>query len=271
MTRDPVNAASLREAVKSAAATVATGFGEASHVPRVGPLDPTVFRAFARGGVPFVIVGLVEHWPLAQLTPTTLRERFGSLRVNARHGDYVKDAFTNQRRISEMSLSEYLDGMQSCNKGLPAYLGNQALPQLHALCKWPPYFQHFEDTRIWFGPANTVTPLHCDYTENLFAQIWGRKRFVLYPPHHDPFLYTREANPVLYASRFDPDAPDFDSFPLARQAKPVECIVKPGELLYLPAGWFHHVRALEPSLSANRWARDVPMAVNGCIGDRHAN
>ena len=87
----------------------------------------------------------------------------------------------------------------------------------------------------------------------------------------DPFLYTREANPVLYASRFDPDAPDFDSFPLARQAKPVECIVKPGELLYLPAGWFHHVRALEASLSANRWAKDLPMAVKRCTGDMHAN
>jgi hypothetical protein len=227
-------------------------------------LDPVVFRAFARGGVPFVIVGLVPHWPLAQLTLTTLRERFGNLRVTARHGDYVRDAFTKKRQVSEMSLADYLDSVQG-ERGageLPPYLGNQQLPELNALCRWPPYFQHYKVARTWLGPAQTVTPLHCDYTENLFAQIWGRKRFVLYPPHHARFLDARESNPVLYASKFNPDAPDFDSFPQARQAKPTGCVLKPGELLYLPAGWFHHVRALEDSLSVNRWAEDVPMALS---------
>ena len=266
MTRDPIAIASVREAVKLAAAKV----GEVSHVPRVGPLDPTVFRAFARGGVPFVIVGLVEHWPLAQITPATLRERYGSLRVNVRHGDYVKDAFTKKRRMSELSIADFLDGMQTTEQDLPAYLGNQSLPELNLLCKWPPYYRHYGETRTWLGPANTVTPLHCDYDDNLLAQIWGRKRFVLYPPHHDQFLYTREANPVLHASRFDPEVPDFNAFPLARQAKPIECVVGPGELIYLPAGWFHHVRALDESFSANRWVKDVPLAIRSHISEAHA-
>ena len=43
----------------------------------------------------------------------------------------------------------------------------------------------------------------------------------------------------------------------------IECIVEPGELLYLPAGWFHQVRALTFSLSANRWARALPLALKG--------
>lgn len=267
MMREPMmGTASIREAVKLVAANV----GQVSHVPRVGPLDPNVFRAFARGGVPFVIVGLVEHWPLAQITPATLRERYGSLRVNVRHGDYVKDAFTKRRLMAEMSIAEFLDGMATANPDLPAYLGNQSLPELNLLCKWPPYYQHYGETRTWLGPTNTVTPLHCDYHDNLLAQFWGRKRFVLYPPHHDQFLYTREANPVLYASKFDPEAPNFNDFPLARQAKPIECVVQPGELLYLPAGWFHHVRALEDSLSTNRWARDVPLALWNHVGGIHA-
>ena len=63
-----------------------------------------------------------------------------------------------------------------------------------------------------------MTPLHCDYDDNIFAQLWGRKRIFLAPPHHDAFLYTREANPVLFGSPFDPEAPDYERFPLARQA-----------------------------------------------------
>ncbi|AMP05008.1 cupin-like domain protein [Collimonas pratensis] len=50
---------------------------------------------------------------------------------------------------------------------------------------------------------------------------------------------------------------------LARQAALVECIMQPGELLYVPAGWYHQVRALTFSLSANRWARALPLALNG--------
>ena len=257
MKRDPLTTKSLREAVKAAAALV----DDVSHVPRVSPLDAGVFKALARGGVPFVIVGLVEHWPVAQLTPKALTERFGNLRVKVRHGDYVKDAFTLKRCESEQILSDYRERKLSVDGGLPPYVGNQPLLELTALCKWPPYYQHYDLPRIWLGPANTVTPLHCDYTDNLFAQVWGRKRFVLYPPHHDEFLYTREANPVLYASKFNPEAPDFEELPLARHARPVACVVNPGELLYLPAGWFHHVRSLDDSLSCNRWARDVPMAI----------
>jgi hypothetical protein len=128
--------------------------------------------------------------------------------------------------------------------------------------KWPDYFQTWATPKIWLGPAGTVTPLHCDYDDNLFAQIWGQKRFLLYPPHHAESLYLREANRVLFGSPFDPEAPDYDAFPLARQARQIECVVQPGEMLFLPAGWFHHVRAVALSLSANRWAYDRPLALN---------
>jgi len=41
----------------------------------------------------------------------------------------------------------------------------------------------------------------------------------------------------------------------------IECIMQPGELLYVPAGWYHQVRALSFSLSANRWARGLPLVL----------
>ena len=53
----------------------------------------------------------------------------------------------------------------------------------------------------------------------------------------------------------DPEAPDFERYPLARQATMIEVIVQPGDMLYVPAGWYHQVRALTFSLSSNRWAR----------------
>jgi len=136
------------------------------------------------------------------------------------------------------------------------------LRELNSLCHWPTYFDKMGPPRFWLGPAGTVTPLHCDYDDNIFAQIWGSKRIFLSPPHHDAFLYPKEANAILFGSPFNPEAPDFAQFPLARQATMIEVLVHPGDMLYVPAGWYHHVRATTFSLSSNRWARAVPLALN---------
>jgi hypothetical protein len=66
---------------------------------------------------------------------------------------------------------------------------------------------------------------------------------------------------VLFGSPFDPEAPDYEAFPLARQAAIAEVVVHPGDMLYVPAGWYHQVRALSFSLSSNRWARAVPLVL----------
>jgi hypothetical protein len=249
----------MREAIRHAARSLPA----ISAVPRTGVLDLTTFRARAAQGLPFVITGIVDRWELSALTPQTLRDRFSHLQVRARVGDYVNTAFAPDRAMQDMSMLEYLDLVAAGTQGLPPYLGNLELRELNRMCRWPAYFGKMGPARFWLGPAGTVTPLHCDYDDNIFAQIWGTKRIFLSPPHHDEFLYTREANAVLFGSPFDPEKPDFEKFPLARQASMVECIVNPGELLYVPAGWYHQVRSLTFSLSANRWARALPLALNG--------
>lgn len=251
----------MREAIRNAA----RGLPAISTVPRLGLLDAAAFRARAAEGLPFVIGGLVGKWPLSTLTPQTLRDRFGDLPVRARIGDYVNTAFVPDRAMQDMSLLAYLELVADNAQDLPPYLGNLELRELNSLCHWPGYFKKMGPPRFWLGPSGTVTPLHCDYDDNIFAQIWGVKRIFLSPPHHDEFLYVREANAILFGSPFDPEAPDFENFPLARHATMIECIMQPGELLYVPAGWYHQVRALSFSLSANRWARGLPLALNGKV------
>ena len=249
----------MREAIKR----VARGLPEILEVPRFGVLDAAAFRTRAAQGLPFMITGLVGRWPLCALTPQTLRERFSHLAVRARVGDYINTAFAPDRAMQDMTMLEYLELVAAGTHDLPPYLGNLELRELNGMCHWPTYFDKMGPPRFWIGPAGTVTPLHCDYDDNIFAQIWGTKRIFLSPPHHDEFLYTSEANAILFGSPVDPEAPDFEKFPLARQATMIECIVNPGEMLYVPAGWYHQVRALTFSLSSNRWARAMPFALNG--------
>ncbi|GJI91547.1 hypothetical protein RugamoR1_47100 [Rugamonas sp. R1(2021)] len=247
----------MREAIKDAARALPA----IAEVPRLGVLSAAAFRARAAQGLPFLTTGLVKRWPLSALPPEILRERYSHVPVRARVGDYINTAFAADRAMQDMSMGEYLDLVDSGVHALPPYLGNLELRELNSLCHWPTYFDKMGPPRFWVGPAGTVTPLHCDYDDNIFAQIWGTKRIFLSPPHHDEFLYPREANAILFGSPFDPEAPDFDRFPLARQATMIEVIVNPGDMLYVPAGWYHQVRALTFSLSSNRWARAVPFAL----------
>jgi hypothetical protein len=231
-----------------------------TEVPRVRALSAVEFRARAREGLPFVIPGAIARWPISALGPEILRERFGDVHVRARVGDYIGTAFAADRAMLDTTMREYLD-LAEAAEGLPPYLGNLELRELNNMCHWPAYFEKMGPPRFWIGPAGTVTPLHSDFDDNIFAQVWGSKRIFLAPPHHDEFLYTREANPVLFGSPFDPECPDFERYPLARNATLIEVMVQPGDMLYVPAGWYHQVRALTFSLSSNRWARGKPFAL----------
>ncbi|ASU41056.1 transcription factor [Herbaspirillum sp. meg3] len=247
----------MREAIKHASRNLPA----ISAVPRISVPKSADFLQRAAEGLPFIITGLVGKWPLSSLTQQTLRDKFGGMHVRARTGDYVNTAFAPDRAMQDMSLLTYLDLVTNSVQDLPPYVGNLEMRELNTLCHWPGYFKKMGPPRFWLGPSGTVTPLHCDYDDNIFAQIWGSKRIFLSPPHHDEFLYPREANAILFGSPFNPEAPDYEQFPLARQAGMIECIMQPGELLYVPAGWYHQVRALSFSLSANRWARGLPLVL----------
>ncbi|QBE66763.1 cupin-like domain-containing protein [Pseudoduganella lutea] len=257
--RGVTSIAAMRDAIKATARSLPA----ITSVPRIGPLDPAAFRERASLGLPFLMTGIVDRWPLAALTVQTLRDHYSDLPVRARVGDYVNTAFAPDRAMRDMRLLEYLDLVAAGTPGLPPYLGNLEMRELNRLCHWPAFFDKIGPPRFWLGPAGTVTPLHCDYDDNVFAQIWGTKRIMLVPPHHDAWLYPNEANAILFGSPFDPEAPDYERFPLARQATVIECIVGPGDMLYVPAGWYHQVRSLTFSLSSNRWARAIPFSVRG--------
>ncbi|MYM68332.1 cupin-like domain-containing protein [Pseudoduganella sp. FT55W] len=246
----------MREAIKQASRALPA----ITEVLRVRLQDAAAFRARAMQGLPFLVEGVVGRWPLTQQPQTILRERHGHMAVRARVGDYIGTAFAPDRAMQDMTMAEYLD-LAERTEGLPPYLGNLELRELNSMCHWPTYFDKMGPPRFWIGPVGTMTPLHCDYDDNIFAQIWGTKRIFLSPPHHDEFLYPKEANAILFGSPFNPEAPDYEHYPLARQATMIEVIVEPGDMLYVPAGWYHQVHALSFSLSSNRWARGVPFVM----------
>lgn len=102
-------------------------------------------------------------------------------------------------------------------------------------------------TYLWFGAAGTFTPLHHDTMNVLFCQIHGRKRVLLINPDETPWLY----NEVAVYSEVRIEKPELARYPLFRHVAPVEVLMNPGEVLFIPVGWWHCVQSLDTSISVS--------------------
>ena len=89
--------------------------------------------------------------------------------------------------------------------------------------------------------------------DNFLVQVVGKKRVVLYPPSDSAHLYL-----IGDKSRvMDIDSPDLSSFPNFSRVTRHEAHLEPGEVLYIPALWFHHVTALEFGVAVNVFWRHL--------------
>lgn len=135
----------------------------------------------------------------------------------------------------------------------------------------------------WFGPPGTITPLHTDPYHNVLAQVVGRKYVRLYSPLETGRMRGRgrengvemgntslldvgvlEGWDQLKESEDDDDDDDWGGPGLDRQSGEgvaaefrdipfVDCILDPGDVLYIPIGWWHYVRGLSVSFSVSFW------------------
>ncbi|HZF15319.1 MAG TPA: cupin-like domain-containing protein [Steroidobacteraceae bacterium] len=112
--------------------------------------------------------------------------------------------------------------------------------------------------RIWLGNAIT-TPAHFDEWNNIACVVAGRRRFTLFPPEEIGNLYI---GPLDFAPTGAPMSlpslhqPDFVRFPKFRHAlgAAVTAELGPGDAIYIPPTWWHHVESLEPfNLLVNYW------------------
>lgn len=88
-------------------------------------------------------------------------------------------------------------------------------------------------------------------------QVFGRKEVVLFSPEQSELLrpFSAAQHPHLRnTSQLDLADPGLlQANEGLRSASWVHCILRPGEALHIPKGWWHFVRALDPSLSVNFW------------------
>jgi len=218
---------------------------------------------YMRPGIPVVITDAIQDWPLFTAGRQRVNALFSGLQGISRHGNYASKAFSIERDFRSTSICDYLASLDTlaCEGDAqlpPAYMGNNILPsKMLEYIRYPSYFEReqYIRPRLWIGPKGTVTPLHRDDSDNLFAQVWGSKHVILAAPHHREALgaWSASSDGGLEGCDVDPKAPDTERFPKVRSVRFLDVVLKAGEILFLPEGWFHQVESLSTSLSVNFW------------------
>ncbi len=233
---------------------------------RPTPVAEEFFAAYWRTNTPVILTDLVRRWPaFHRWSLPALRERFGDLKIEY-EGGRAADPECDIRHLDHRragTFAEYIDRVGASAPGNDLYLiaNNRTLarpgfrPLFEDLILPPGYFAEerlASGSALWLGPAGTVTSLHHDTSNILFCQVVGRKRVRLGAPE-DPALL---ANGRGVYSRLDPESPQLPG-PAEGGPHFFDIELAPGEALFIPVGWWHHVRALDRSISValNAFAR----------------
>ncbi|TVY84234.1 JmjC domain-containing protein [Lachnellula suecica] len=115
-----------------------------------------------------------------------------------------------------------------------------------------------EAINLWIGNSHSVTALHKDNYENIYVQIIGQKHFVLLPPLAYACVNEKKLSPASYVrddrelvvkkeegdkvpfAVWDPDSGEGGT-KYSSLGKPMRVSLGKGDMLYLPALWYHKV------------------------------
>lgn len=237
---------------------------------RKTPPAKVFFDEYFATNRPVVLTDFGKAWPAKKKwTNAYLRRTCGDATVKVVHNREKTHLYDAKAKAlsRELRFSDFIDWVEAHPTSNDRYLvgNNDALsnPLVATLLKDCRYDTTYFDPRrvegcayLWFGPGGTVTPLHHDTVNIILTQVRGTKHFTLISPAHTALLHDSHA----YYSLLDLDGPDRKNHPSLRNANIVECTVGPGESVFIPAGWWHHVRSESVSISLTLTNFRVPNA-----------
>ena len=240
---------------------------------RAGLSSEEFLERYYAANRPVILTGEMADWPaLARWTPQYLKAKVGARPVEYQaergrdpHFEMYKDA---HRR--EAPFASFIDEILQPDAGNEAYLtaynserNSQALSVLHEDLK---FLDKYLDRNaanpfgmMWIGPAGTVTSLHHDLTNNLIAQFVGRKRVKLLPSAEVGKLYNHH-HVFSEVPDLEDSAIDLARYPRLAEVRIYDVTLNPGEILFMPIGWWHQVKSLDFSVTITytnfRWENE---------------
>ena len=204
---------------------------------------PDYLRAFDRGGAVETLVG-----------DPAIEGRFF-------YSDGLKTLNFERRREPIGASLERLLALQDDKRAPAVFIQSASIPENLPgfVAENPlPLARPSAIPRIWIGNAVTVAT-HYDLSDNIACVVGGRRRFTLFPPEQiqnlyvGPMHFTLAGQPVSMVSLDEPDLVRYPRFERALATAQVAELA-PGDAIYIPYFWWHHVKSLERfNVLVNYW------------------
>lgn len=251
-------------------------------LPRVASRDvasPQDLDALVAAESPAVIKGAFDHWPAlaaGRQSAARMNAYLKSMDIGAPAP--VMEAPASSQGwyfyapdMREFNFSKRQGGISATLDQIERLLGDAHAPflaiQMLPLASHLPEFVRQNPLpllpaqvmpRLWVG-GRLRTQTHNDRDHNLACVIAGRRRFLLFPPEQVSNLYIGPLDNPPPLSLVNPDAPDLVRFPKFRAALASACVayLDPGDAIFVPKYWWHHVTSLDPyNAMVNYWWGD---------------
>jgi ribosomal protein L16 Arg81 hydroxylase len=214
--------------------------------------------AYLKGSRPVVLCGMMTDWQaMTRWTPDYLREKCGEVPVEvmAWRSSVAHTEIDNAATMTRMKFGDYISTVMSVGESNEYYMvaNNHLFRErrmgvlLDDLGDLPYLAGRSFAPFFWYGPAGTVTPLHYDLCDIMLCQIVGRKLVTLIAPSQTALVY-----PSLGVfAEVDCERPDLVNHPLYAGVEKDVFVLEPGDCLFLPRSWWHHVKALDVAISVS--------------------
>ncbi|MCT7982099.1 cupin-like domain-containing protein [Laspinema sp. A4] len=232
-------------------------YGKIERIPHVSGQE--FLERFYIRNKPVIFTDLMDNWKALSLwNPQYFKEKYGHVTVGAQFNRESNEQYEwyREKHQKMVLFGEFVDqvlqGGETNDYYIGAYNGNFSREGFKRLLDdielFPEYLTDTKDphkTAFWFGPSGAITPLHFDILNTFLCQVYGRKRVRLISPNQKHLL-------SVYGkcySNIDLENPNLERYPQLKDLDIMEITIGPGDVLFLPVGWWHQVRSLEVSIS----------------------
>jgi len=229
---------------------------------------------------PIILKNLVSNWPVVQAAKSSpeqvcsyLEQYYQGMTTGAGvsspenkgrlfySNDFTQLNFTKEPAQLDVFLQQVLAAFNDENP-VSRYIGStpvdKLLPNFRATNDLAALAQHKPLVSIWLGNQSRIAAHH-DTPNNIACCIAGKRRFTLFPPNQIENLYLGplDFNPAGQAiSLVDFHQVDFIKHPKFATALANAQVAElgPGDSLFLPSMWWHHVEGLSKlNILVNYW------------------
>ncbi|MCR9227425.1 MAG: cupin-like domain-containing protein [Flavobacteriaceae bacterium] len=225
-------------------------------IPREKTLSKKEFvQKYFKPQKPVVIERFIEDWPAySKWNLDYVKEVAGDKEVPLYDDRPVKHDEGFNEPHAKMKMADYVDLLKSGPTKYRIFLWNilREVPELQKDFSYPDFGLRLMKglPMLFFGGEDSHTFMHYDIDlANIFHfHFEGKKQCILFSQDETKFLY-KIPHSLITREDIDFADPDLEKWPALQHAKGHITHLEHGNILYIPEGYWHHMKYITPGFS----------------------